>query len=97
MRLLRILGKDDPDASEAMNDILAQVFKNIYYKFLLISLYPLTYILNETSHSFAVSSVYFWLILLLKKREINVYHDIQTHAQLIYSYNRNKVNPFGHT
>ncbi|XP_002732837.2 AP-1 complex subunit gamma-1 [Saccoglossus kowalevskii] len=28
IRLLRILGKDDPDASEAMNDILAQVATN---------------------------------------------------------------------
>lgn len=28
MRLLRILGHNDPDASEAMNDILAQVATN---------------------------------------------------------------------
>lgn len=28
LRLLRILGKDDPETSETMNDILAQVIKN---------------------------------------------------------------------
>ena len=36
LRLLRILGKNDPDASEAMNDILAQVIVVYYYHFELI-------------------------------------------------------------
>ncbi len=31
LRLLRILGKNDADASEAMNDILAQVEHFIYF------------------------------------------------------------------
>ena len=31
LRLLRILGRNDPDASEAMNDILAQVWRDFTY------------------------------------------------------------------
>ena len=32
IRLLRVLGKNDVEASEAMNDILAQVSRISYYK-----------------------------------------------------------------
>ena len=36
LRLLRILGKNDPSASETMNDILAQVIINLYLLMILI-------------------------------------------------------------
>ena len=37
LRLLRILGKDDPEASETMNDILAQVLLHSYICFHFLS------------------------------------------------------------